>query len=82
MKTLLTQISVHVGIYHFLCIAYKFYGNIAWDEKLRGGLIIYLSVTPGTLVVFKCGCFSYNPKIIHPRIFKKCKKKIINIFYD
>lgn len=27
VKTLLTQISVHVGIYHFLFIAYKFYGN-------------------------------------------------------
>lgn len=33
VKTLLTQISVHVGIYHFLFIAYKFYGNTGYGTR-------------------------------------------------
>lgn len=33
VKILLTQISVHVGIYHFLFIAYKFYGNTRYGTR-------------------------------------------------
>lgn len=29
-----------------VCIAYKFYGNTGRDNRPRGGLIIYLSVSP------------------------------------